>query len=135
MAVGNPPAIPEALVALGAAMLPDLDSRQSYIGRIVPPLSSWIGNRFGHRTITHALLPQLLLLTLAWLLLPTGYLIALAAGWVSHSVADMMTKSGVCWFWPSLARCVLPGNPRYRMEVLGGGELCSCSSWPDSAWY
>jgi inner membrane protein len=35
----------------------------------------------------------------------------------------MMTKSGVCWFWPSLARCVLPGNPRYRMEVLGGGEL------------
>jgi hypothetical protein len=56
-------------------------------------------------------------------LIPAGYFIALAAGWISHSVADMMTRSGVCWFWPSLARCVLPGNPRYRMEVLGRGEL------------
>ncbi len=123
VAVGHPPAIPEALAALGAAMLPDLDSRQSYIGRLVPPLSSWIGNRFGHRTLTHALLPQLLVLAIAWFLLPTGYFIALAAGWISHSVADMMTLTGVCWCWPSLARCVLPGNPRYRMEALGRGEL------------
>jgi inner membrane protein len=59
----------------------------------------------------------------AWFLLPPGYVIALAAGWISHSVADMMTKSGVCWFWPSLARCVLPGNPRYRMDVLSRGEV------------
>lgn len=123
VATGNPPAIPEALVALLAAMLPDLDSRQSYIGRVVPPLSTWIGQRFGHRTLTHSVMAQVVVLVPAWFLLPGGYFIALAAGWVSHSFADMMTKSGVCWFWPSLARCVLPGNPRYRMEVLGRGEL------------
>jgi inner membrane protein len=122
-ASGNPPAVSESLVALAAAMLPDLDSRQSYIGRLVPPLSTWIGNRFGHRTLTHSLMAQVVVLVVAWFLLPTGYFIALAAGWISHSVADMMTRSGVCWFWPSLARCVLPGNPRYRMEVLGRGEL------------
>ncbi len=122
-ASGNPPAISESLVALAAAMLPDLDSRQSYIGRLIPPLSTWIGTRFGHRTMTHSLAAQVVVLTIAWFLLPTGYFIALAAGWISHSVADMMTRSGVCWFWPSLARCVLPGNPRYRMEVLGHGEL------------
>lgn len=123
VASGNPPTPTEALVALGAAMLPDLDSRQSYIGRLIPPLSTWIGTRFGHRTLTHSLAAQAVVLTVAWFLLPSGYFIALAAGWISHSVADMMTRSGVCWFWPSLARCVLPGNPRYRMEVLGHGEL------------
>ncbi|RKT37889.1 metal-dependent hydrolase [Thiocapsa rosea] len=122
-ASGNPPAISESLVALAAAMLPDLDSRQSYIGRLVPPLSTWVGTRFGHRTLTHSLAAQVVVLTIAWWLIPTGYFIALAAGWISHSIADMMTRSGVCWFWPSLARCVLPGNPRYRMEVLGQGEL------------
>jgi inner membrane protein len=120
---GNPPALTQSALALGAALLPDLDSRQSYIGRLVPPLSTWIGNRFGHRTLTHSLLAQLVVFTAGWFLLPFGYFLALVSGWLSHSFADMMTKSGVCWFWPSMARCVLPGNPRYRMEVLGRGEL------------
>jgi inner membrane protein len=123
VASGNPPVPSEALVALGAALLPDLDSRQSYVGRVVPPISNWLGQRVGHRNLTHALVAQALILTPAWFLLPEGYFIALAAGWISHSLIDMMTLSGVCWFWPSLARCVLPGNPRYRMEVMGIGEL------------
>ncbi len=121
--VGNPPTLAEAAMALGATLIPDLDSRQSYVGRLIPPLSIWIGNRFGHRTLTHSLLAQATVFTAAWFLLPFGFFLALVSGWVSHSFADMMTKSGVCWFWPSLARCVLPGNPRYRMDVLGRGEL------------
>ncbi len=60
---------------------------------------------------------------MAWTLLPFGYFLALVAGWVSHSVADMMTPSGVAWFWPARGRCLLPGNPRYRMEAMGKGEL------------
>lgn len=121
--VGNPPTLAQSAVALGASLIPDLDSRQSYIGRLVPPLSNWIGNRFGHRTLTHSLLAQVCVFIVAWFLLPFGFFLALVAGWVSHVFGDMMTKSGVCWFWPSLARCVLPGNPRYRMEVLGRGEI------------
>ena len=38
---------------------------------------------------------------LAWALLPFGYFLALVVGWVAHSVADMMTLSGVMWFWPA----------------------------------
>lgn len=120
---GHPPAPLEALTALGAALIPDLDARQSYVGRLIPLVSSWLGNRFGHRTLTHSLMAQAVVLSAAWFILPQGYFIALAAGWLSHSLADMMTLSGVCWFWPSLSRCVLPGNPRYRMEVMGLGEL------------
>ncbi|MEA3640247.1 MAG: metal-dependent hydrolase [Lamprobacter sp.] len=120
---GNPPYPAQAAVALLGALIPDIDSRQSYVGRLVPPLSTWIGNRFGHRTLTHSLVAQVTVFVVAWFLLPAGFFIALVAGWVSHVFGDMMTKSGVCWFWPSLSRCVLPGNPSYRMEVSGRGEL------------
>lgn len=119
----HPPAPAEALVALGAALLSDLDSHQSYPGRLLPPLSEWVERRFGHRGLTHSLLAQALAGLVAWWLLPPGYLLALLAGWVSHSLADMMTPAGVAWFWPARARCVLPGNPRYRMDVMGTGEL------------
>lgn len=123
IATARPPDPVEALVALGGALLPDIDSWHSYTGRIVLPISRAIGNRWGHRTITHALLTQFAVGMLAWWLLPSGYATALLAGWISHSIADAMTPSGVCWFWPSRVRCVLPGNPRYRMETGGGGEL------------
>ena len=119
----HPPAPAEAVVALGAALVPDLDSRQSYIGRALPFLSGPIEYRFGHRTLTHSLLAQSILGTLAWAMLPFGYFLAMVAGWVSHTVADMMTPSGVAWFWPARGRCVLPGNSRYRMETMGRGEL------------
>jgi len=42
---------------------------------------------------------------------------------VAHTLADMMTPAGVAWLWPARGRCVLPGNPRYRMATMGGGEL------------
>lgn len=123
LATAHQPQPAEALVALGGALIPDLDSPQSYAGRVLPPFSGWIERTFGHRTVTHALLTQAAVGLLAWWLLPGGFFMALLAGWVSHSLADMMTPSGVCWFWPSRVRCVLPGNPRFRMEVMGGGEL------------
>lgn len=123
VSVGHAPAPAEAATAALAALLPDLDSRQSYVGRLLPPLSGWIEHQFGHRGLTHSLLAQTLAGALAWALLPFGYFLALVAGWVSHSVADMMTPSGVMWFWPARGRCVLPGAPRYRMETMSRGEL------------
>ncbi|MBK1620324.1 hypothetical protein CKO42_18140 [Lamprobacter modestohalophilus] len=104
-------------------MLPDLDSKASYIGRLLRLTSGTLERYFGHRTFTHSLLLQCIAGLLAWWLLPGGYVLALIAGWVSHSWCDMMTKGGVAWFWPARIRCVLPGNPAYRMEVMGGGEL------------
>jgi inner membrane protein len=111
------------VIAVCASLIADLDSRQSYVGRILPFLSGPLEYWVGHRTATHSLLAQATAGTVAWFLLPFGYFLALMAGWVSHSIADMMTPSGVAWFWPSRVRCVLPGNERYRMKVMGWGEL------------
>jgi inner membrane protein len=119
----HPPSLAEAFAALGGALLPDLDSRQSYIGRVLPFLSAPIEHWVGHRTLSHSLLAQLALGALAWWTLPFGYFLALLAGWLSHSWIDMLNPSGVAWFWPSRARCVLPGNVRYRFATLTRAEL------------
>jgi inner membrane protein len=119
----HPPAPLEMLIALIGALLPDLDSHNSYVGRILPPASGWVEHQFGHRTLTHSLLAQVGLGLIAWWLLPFGFFLAFVAGWVSHSVADMMTPIGVCWFWPARGRCVLPGAARYRIESMGRGEF------------
>lgn len=117
------PAPLEAVVAVGASLIADLDSRQSIVGRLFPYVSGPLEHWVGHRTATHSLLAQVVVGVAAYFLLPFGFFVALVAGWVSHSIADMMTPSGVAWFWPSRVRCVLPGNERYRMKVMGWGEL------------
>ncbi len=123
VAIGHVPTITESLAAMSAALLPDLDARQSYVGRIVRPLSSWLEDTFGHRTMTHSLVLQVAAGSTAYFTLPLGYALAIIAGWMSHSIADMMTPAGVAWFWPSRVRCVLPGNAKYRMQCMSQGEL------------
>ena len=107
-----------------AAMIPDLDTHAK-LHRASPATHV---KRAGTVTSATGPLPTRCCCSaspalLAWWLLPGGYAMALITGWVSHSWCDMMTKSGVAWFWPARIRCVLPGNPDYRMDVMGGGEL------------
>lgn len=113
----------EALTAVAASLISDLDSRQSTVGRLFPFVSGQLEHWVGHRTATHSLIAQAVVGVAAYFFLPFGFLLALIAGWVSHSIVDMMTPSGVAWFWPSRVRCVLPGSERYRMKVMGWGEL------------
>ena len=120
---GRVPALAEAASALLGAVLPDLDLRQSWVGRLLPRASGWLEDRFGHRTLTHSLLLQAGAGLAAWAVVPPGHALALLAGWASHSLADMTTPAGVAWLWPSRVRCVVPGNPRYRIESGGRGEL------------
>lgn len=115
------------LLAIAASIAPDLDSRVSTAGKLLPFISRPVEFHFGHRTITHSLLAQIVLCTLAYVLLPEQYALAITVGLVSHSVCDMMTARGVCWFWPSLVRCVIPGSPKYRFEIGGWAELTFAS--------
>ena len=131
---GHEPHLAEAGLAAFAALLPDLDSRTSVLGRWVPWLSGTLENVAGHRTATHSVLALAAVIGLAWLL-PIGYGLALVAGFASHALLDMMTPGGVAWFWPARARCVLPGNAQWRMEAMGRGELAfavifALLTWP-----
>jgi membrane-bound metal-dependent hydrolase YbcI (DUF457 family) len=53
--LGTADPLPLGLAILGS-QLPDLDTTQSTIGKIFFPISSWIEDRFPHRSITHSLL-------------------------------------------------------------------------------
>jgi membrane-bound metal-dependent hydrolase YbcI (DUF457 family) len=116
-------AINAALIAL-AALLPDIDTGGSIIGRILPFLSSRLERRFGHRTLTHSLL---FLVGLAVVALPIGLLgegryACLLVGVASHPFLDTMNVNGVRLFYPlSNVKCVFPmdvNSPaRYRTHT------------------
>lgn len=72
-------------MALLGAALPDLDSRASYVGRILRLTSDFLERYFDHRSMSHSLLVQLVAGGLAFWLLPFGFALALITGWVSHS--------------------------------------------------
>ena len=52
-------------LAILGSQLPDLDSTTSVVGQICYPLSSWIEDRYPHRTITHSLLASAILTAIA----------------------------------------------------------------------
>src|SRR4051794_18405218 len=90
-----------ALAVIGA-LLPDIDHPQSWVGRRTRPLSTALAAAFGHRGITHS---AVAVAALVALLLYAGYrhatVAALAVGYLSHLVADMLTPRGLRLAWPS----------------------------------
>jgi membrane-bound metal-dependent hydrolase YbcI (DUF457 family) len=112
-----------AIVAL-AALLPDIDTGSSYVGKSLPFLSSWLERRFGHRTLTHS---ALFLAILSLVALPLNLLsgdtyFCLVAGYATHPFLDTMNVNGVRLFYPfSSVKCVFPlevNNPsRYRTHT------------------
>ena len=124
LATANPLTL--GLAILGS-QLPDLDSTNSVIGQICFPLSSWIEDRFPHRSLTHSLLATaaIALLSIAvghFFLGQTLALIALPIGHLAACFSDTFTKQGVQLFWPEPAWCISVSNPRRRLRTGGTAE-------------
>ncbi|WP_330203600.1 metal-dependent hydrolase [Cyanobacterium sp. Dongsha4] len=113
-------------VASMVSLLPDCDTSTSTLGRI-PPFSfiaKYIEQRYPHRSITHSFLitgiitlvtaPIALINPILWQTISLSYFV----GWFG----DVFTKSGVCAFYPSQARLVIPGNPRLRLSTNSSAE-------------
>lgn len=126
--LGTADPLPLALAILGS-QLPDLDTTQSLIGQICYPISSWIEDRFPHRSITHSLLATATLMALSvgigqfWLGVGWKVALALPLGHLLSCISDCFTKQGVQLFWPEPAWCVSVSNPRRRLMTGGAGEL------------
>jgi inner membrane protein len=149
---------PGLLIAAAiASQLPDLDTPNSYIGRICQPLSQYI-SQFGHRQITHSILGT----AIAWIVfLPllfagSDWYWAVALGYLSGWLLDAASKTGVPIFYPSPKRGVFPLDPEYRIKTgslterlflaililvlgltiamnLSGGAVTSFSNWLGSS--
>jgi inner membrane protein len=118
-------------LALGLAIigsqLPDLDTTTSTIGKIFFPVSSWIEDRFPHRSVTHCLLATA---AIAIVSISIGYFsgdlksaIALPLGHLLSCFSDTFTKQGVQLFYPYPAWAISVSNPRRRLKTGGAGEL------------
>jgi inner membrane protein len=107
-----------ALSGIGA-LLPDIDTPKSALGRIFP-FSRVLEQRYGHRQITHSWI--FILISFAvfcpfiffWGLLKYAGIII---GITSHIMIDMVNPSGVPLFYPSPSRFVFPENKSSRIEV------------------
>lgn len=111
-------------LAIVGSQLPDLDTSTSLIGQVFFPISTWIEERYPHRSVTHsflatvtiALCSSLLYWKIGWsfLALPLGHLLA--------CFSDAFTKQGVQLFWPDPAWAVSVSNPNRRFTTGGTGE-------------
>ena len=115
-----------ALSILGS-QLPDLDTSTSTIGQILFPISSWIEDRFPHRSITHSLLATAFLAAVSFGICyyfnqPIQIALALPLGHLLSCFSDCFTKQGVRLFWPEKAWCISVSNPRRRLTTGGTGE-------------
>ncbi|MEM8723126.1 MAG: metal-dependent hydrolase [Cyanobacteria bacterium P01_G01_bin.39] len=120
--------LPLGLAILGS-QLPDLDTTTSTIGKIFFPVSSWIEDRFPHRSVTHSLLATA---GIAAVSLGVNYFflhgsikaaIALPLGHLLACFSDTFTKKGVQLFYPNPAWAISVSNPRRRLKTGGAGEL------------
>ena len=126
--LGTAAPLPLGKAILGS-QLPDLDTTTSTIGKIFFPLSSWIEDRFPHRSITHSLLATAgitavsLLVNHFWLQGDIKVAYALPLGHLLACFSDTFTKQGVQLFYPNPAWAISVSNPRRRLKTGGAGEL------------
>jgi inner membrane protein len=118
-------------LALGLAVigsqLPDLDTTTSTVGKIFFPISSWIEDRFPHRSITHCLLATaaiaIVSISIGYFLGDIKTAIALPLGHLLSCFSDTFTKQGVQLFYPEPVWAISVSNPRRRLKTGGAGEL------------
>ena len=128
------------LIASVGAVLPDVDAPESAVGQVTKPVSDKIAKRFGHRCFCHSLLG---LLAFSLLILPLHYIasalfLALVLGYLSHLLADSMTKQGVKLLWPADYWAVFPGREDFRIHTGTKAEniflifllVCSLALYP-----
>ena len=107
-------------IAAVAALIPDIDTCTSRMGRKLFPVSLVLQATVGHRTVFHAPLPYIVLSGILTLIFP-GSAVYLAAGFIgilSHLLLDLLTVEGIPLLYP------LPGRVHLLpIRTRGLGEL------------
>lgn len=98
-----------------AALLPDVDSPESFMGSRIPVLPSAVRMTVGHRGPLHSLAAAAALYFLIYWFhplvfagLPPELSLWMLGGYVSHLVLDMLNPAGVPLLWPLPGRLGLP---------------------------
>jgi inner membrane protein len=111
--ISNSNNIKTAAVAVGIAgissLLPDIDSPDSKLGKMIPVLPWLLKATIGHRGLLHSLLGSFFLCGLIVFCLRFKFpydlvyqqiVPLIGAGIISHLVMDSLTPGGCPWLWP-----------------------------------
>ena len=122
-------------IFLGAAVvgsiLPDIDHKNSYIGKKAKTVSKTISKLAGHRKLFHAPLMYLLSYSISIGMINDKLLLAcikgLFLGVLSHLFLDSFTIGGLPWFYPlskkKFSLCNIKTNSKVE-EILCGILTC-----------
>ena len=117
--------------ALLGSLLPDIDHRNSYIGKKVKTASKAINKLAGHRKLFHAPLIYLFLYSMALGMVKDNLLIrgisGVFFGILSHLILDSLTVGGLPWFYPLSKKKFSIGNVKTNSkleEILCGILIC-----------
>jgi len=122
------------ILAILGSLLPDIDHPQSTFGRCIPAVSRAVARVFGHRGITHSFIAVLAFTCLIFAVgnTFTGLPAALSMGYLSHLLADYLTRSGIPLFWPIKIKFHMPllsfrgGGPAETIVILLCATLLAC---------
>ncbi len=119
---------PGLMLAAAGSLLPDIDHPQSWVGRRARTVSRALASVVSHRGVTHSLVAVVLCGVLVRADRTWGT--PLAAGYLSHLAADLLTPGGLRLLWPLRRRWALPlcrtGSP---VEPLLVGALVLWTGW------
>ena len=119
--LGNFSFFESLLIASSSALfslIPDIDHPDSMLGHLIKPVSKFIKDHIGHRTITHSGLWMALYIFLCVHFYNTFYfplIFGATIGFFSHILSDSLTAGGTPWFWPLKRR-------RYGFTKIKTGE-------------
>jgi len=123
-----------ALLVAFFALLPDIDTQASHLGRLWPTISGYIERHIGHREATHSLLAVGLIALFTWLIYPEHLAwLALTSAYGSHLLLDMIIGGGVGipLLWPARMRAYfLEIQAASTGEALVAGVLCALAAMP-----
>jgi len=99
------------------SLLPDIDEKNSYIGRRLGAISIFFDSIFEHRTFTHYLFLPVMIFIAGYFvsdMTAKTILYALATGILLHDVGDMLTKGGINgFFYPFYKKKKIALLPRF----------------------
>lgn len=112
--------------AILGSQLPDIDTTESAMGRLLFPLARFIEDRFPHRSLTHSLLFTCGIAIASipiYLYVNPKIALALPLGHLLSCMADTFTKQGVQLLYPSPMWIITGSNPNARLSTGSKGEF------------
>ncbi|MFP4424332.1 MAG: metal-dependent hydrolase [Candidatus Woesearchaeota archaeon] len=91
--------LPQALVALLASLLPDIDTAESKLGRRTKYLSWLLKFGLEHRGPIHSFLFMIICAAILQLYIP-AFVLPFILGYTSHLILDSLNYKGTRPFWP-----------------------------------